>query len=574
MQVKRSVALADVALGSAMEEHPQTVAVHADGRAVSLAQWRRMVSGWHASFTCVPGEEIGFYFDDALAFSAALWGAWHAGKTPVLLSDQQPATLSMLLPTVSATAGLLPGAVVPREGGASGDIAMPPFDMQRSHLVLFTSGSTGRPERIAKKVTQLDAEVHALEAAFASKLNGRMLRVLATVSHQHIYGLLFRILWPLSARRAIGTRLCRYPEELVQQFDEAQDCMLVSSPAVLGRLPAHLPWDRARAGLKAVFSSGGPLTAEAADHTLTVLGCSPTEVFGSSETGGVAWRRRAEHADIWQTLPGVDIRLDEDTDLLCVRSPHLPDSGVWLETADRARSCDGGASFVLLGRADRIVKIAEKRVSLTAMEQCLQASEWIHTARAVLIERPGLPTRVGMVLELSESGWQVLLSKGRNAVGQALRTLLAGHVERVALPRSWRHVVCMPMNEQGKITQQSLLALFDPMMPQPEWLSRTSVHARARLQVTALLRVLDGHFPQAPLVPGVAQLHWAVTLARQAFKTPGIYARGEVIKFQQPILPGDTVEIQLEWLVDKDAIQFTLVSQRGTHASGRLLRGS
>ncbi|WP_226858524.1 AMP-binding protein [Diaphorobacter aerolatus] len=495
----------------------------------------------------------------------------------MLLSDLQPATLDLVLPTLSATAGQLPDAVMADPAHAAQiDQALPSIDMQKARLVLFTSGSTGRPERIVKKLAQLDAEVHALQAEFGAMLekgapgDGR-LQVIASVSHQHIYGLLFRVLWPLSAGREIGTQFARYPEDLVQQLANGERSVLISSPAMLSRLPVQLPWAGARARLKAVFSSGGPLAPQASALAQSVLGQSPTEVFGSSETGGIAWRRRAEHGDVWQTLPGVETRLN-DGGLLAVRSRHLSDATLWWETADRAEPLDGGTSFVLRGRADRIVKIAEKRVSLTAMEARLQTHDAVRLARAVLIERADLPTRVGMVLELSEAGWQQLFATGRHAMGNALRAWLAPVVERVALPRSWRYVVRMPMNEQSKVTQQSLLALFDPLMPQPEWVSRADDEAHARLRVVAGLRVLDGHFPQANLIPGVAQLHWAVTLARQAFDAPGVYARAEVVKFQQPILPGDTVDVRLQWLADKDVVQFAFISSRGPHASGKLLR--
>lgn len=571
--MKQGVALADVALASAGAENQFVATV--DGRALQHADWVRKVRGWHAAFARVSGDEVAFYFEDALEFSAALWGAWHAGKTPVLLSDVQPSTLEQLLPTVSATAGLLPNALTALD--VFEDQPLPPFDMHSAQLVLFTSGSTGKPERIVKKVRQLDAEVHALQAAFGSSFGCAVaadsLQVLATVSHQHIYGLLFRVLWPLSAGRAIGTRFARYPEEVLQQLSQAENNVLISSPAMLSRLPEHLPWGDARTRLKAVFSSGGPLAAQGSELALSTLGHSPTEVFGSSETGGIAWRRRAEHGDVWQTLPGIEVRLN-DSGLLAVRSGHLVDPANWWETADRAEPLSGGASFVLQGRADRIVKIAEKRVSLTAMEQRLQSHEFVKLARAVLIERANLPTRVGMVLELSEAGWQALFAQGRQAMGQAMRDWLADAVERVALPRSWRYVVRMPMNEQSKITQQSLLALFDPLMPAPQWLSRTELEAHVQLQVVPELRVLEGHFPQAKLIPGVAQLHWAVTLARQAFDIPGVYARAEVVKFQQPILPGDTVEVQLKRIIEKDAIQFAFTSSRGAHASGRLLKGA
>jgi len=574
-QLKQGVALADVAVTMAEQGAQRPVAMRvtpSDAEAVAGSEWLQMVRRWYAAFAELPGQEIGFYFDDALDFSAALWGAWHAGKTPVLLSDLQPVTTNALLPSLAGTAGQLPGAVVP-VADAAGDTPLRALDRQATRLVLFTSGSTGKPERIVKQLAQLDAEVHALEAAFGAELGGGPLQVLATVSHQHIYGLLFRVLWPLSAGRMLGTAFAHYPEDLLVQFRQAPACLLVSSAAMLGRLPQQLPWGDAPSRLRAIFSSGGPLAAEASAHSLAVLGHSPTEVFGSSETGGIAWRRRTDSGEVWKTLPGVAVALDAVSGVLKVRSPHLPDPARWWETADRAEGSSDGASFVLRGRVDRIVKIAEKRISLTALEQALQASGWVHAARAVLIERRDLPTRVGMVLALTDAGWQQLLAHGRQAMAQALRALLADRVERVALPRSWRYVERMPMNAQSKVTQQSLLALFDPMMPTPHWTRRSASEACARLQVVAGLRVLDGHFPQALLVPGVAQLHWAVTLAQQAFGLPSAYGRGEVIKFQQPILPGDTVEIELQWLEAKGAIQFAIRSARGMHASGRLLQG-
>ncbi len=574
-QLKQGVALADVAVAMAEQGAQRPVAMRvtpSDAQAVAGGEWLQMVRCWYAAFAELPGQEIGFYFDDALEFSAALWGAWHAGKTPVLLSDLQPATTDALLPSLAGTAGLLPGAVA-SVANAAGDTPLLALDRHATRLVLFTSGSTGKPERIVKQLAQLDAEVQALEAAFGAALGGGPLQVLATVSHQHIYGLLFRVLWPLSAGRMLGTAFARYPEDLLAQFRQTPVCLLVSSPVMLGRLPQQLPWGDAPSRLRAIFSSGGPLAAEASAHSLAVLGHSPTEVFGSSETGGIAWRRRADSGEVWQALPGVAVALDADSGVLKVRSPHLPDPAVWWQTADRAEASSDGTSFVLRGRVDRIVKIAEKRISLTALEQSLQACDWVHTARAVLIERRDLPTRVGMVLALTEAGWQQLLTHGRQAMAQALRALLADRVERVALPRSWRYVERMPMNAQSKVTQQSLLALFDPMMPAPQWIRRSATEACARLQVVAGLRVLDGHFPQALLVPGVAQLHWAVTLAQQAFALTAAYGRGEVIKFQQPILPGDAVEVELQWLEGKGAVQFAIRSARGMHASGRLLQG-
>lgn len=569
MQVSRGLTLSEVAMPGARA--PSHLVAQVQGVPCTHAQWVQAVQGWCAAFRPLPGADVGLYFEDPLAFSAALWGAWHAGKTPVLASDVQPHNVALLQSTVPACAGLLPNAVEPLTGPDAACEALQPLSLQAAQVVLFTSGSTGAPERIVKQLAQLDAEVHALEAALGGRMGGADLHVLATVSQQHIYGLLFRILWPLSAGRLLGTVLARYPEELVQHLAAVPQAVLVSSPAMLSRIPEHLDWSQAQEKLRAVYSSGGPLSAEASVHALAVLGQSPTEVFGSSETGGIAWRRRAEHGDVWQPLPGVEVRLQDDG-CLAVRSAHLQHPQQWWTTADRAQASAQGGSFVLQGRVDRVVKIAEKRVSLTAMEQALHTHDWVQQAKAVVLEQPADAARVGMVLELTDAGWQALQQQGRRAVGSALRTWLEPLVERVALPRHWRYVARMPMNAQSKITQQSLLALFNPLMPTPQWVERSATEAVAQLQVEAQLRVLEGHFPGAVLVPGVAQLHWVVSLGAQAFGIAPQFVRAEVLKFQQPILPGDTVELRLQWLADKHSLQFALRSARGAHASGRLVQ--
>ena len=158
-------ALSEVALPQSRAATHAVAAV--GGRTVSHADWLHSVQAWCAAFQKVPGTEVGLYFDDPLSFAAALWGAWHAGKTPVLASDLQPHTLAHLLPQVQACAGLLPDAVLPDGAGAAA-VVLQPLSLRDARVVMFTSGSTGAPERIAKHLSQLDAEVHALQAVFGA----------------------------------------------------------------------------------------------------------------------------------------------------------------------------------------------------------------------------------------------------------------------------------------------------------------------------------------------------------------------------------------------------------------------
>lgn len=91
------------------------------------------------------------------------------------------------------------------------------------------------------------------------------------------------------------------------------------------------------------------------------------------------------------------------------------------------------------------------------------------------------------------------------------------------------------------------------------------------LYVTAELIVFDGHFDDAPLVPGVAQLDWAVEFARSCFALQGDFQRCEVLKFQLPVLPGTALQLDLQWNAQSGALGFRYSSVHGAHASGRIV---
>ena len=116
-----------------------------------------------------------------------------------------------------------------------------------------------------------------------------------------------------------------YFEELMPVLS-TRECVLVSSPAHLQRLPENPGWSEARQRLRAVFSSGGPLTLKVAQEAERLLGSVPIEVYGSSETGGIAWRQqRAKIDEAWSPFPGVTWRIDPQDGVLEVRSPNLPE---------------------------------------------------------------------------------------------------------------------------------------------------------------------------------------------------------------------------------------------------------
>jgi len=549
-----------------------------NGRYLSHADLLQRIDCWQVAFAARPESHCAIYLNDPFEFSAALLAAWHAGKTAVLPGDDLPGTLQVMAEAGYLLAGDLPHALQPAAGAQPGK--RQPLDPAQARMRLYTSGSQGRPEAIDKGLYQLASEVQALEEAFGRRLEDGAPTIWATVSHQHIYGLLFLVLWPLAAGRPFGLRRLLYPEDMAASLG-AQASILVSTPAHLKRLAEPPDWRQSRQQLRAVFSSGGPLPFEVAQSAAVILGHTPIEVFGSSETGGIAWRQSTTADQAWQPFSDLNWRLDGEC--LAVQSPRLPDDAWWV-TSDRAAPA-GGGSFRLLGRVDRIAKIEEKRVSLSAVEQQLLKTPWVQEAKALVVDTP-VGARVGAAVVLTPAG-RAQEAQGRRGLIDLLREALAGGMDPLAIPRRWRFVEALPINAQGKPTEALLTALFAarpqaarPEMPAVQWLERGDIDALATLDIHAGLTVFEGHFEVAPILPGVAQLDWAITLGRECFALPQHFVRLEALKFVRPVSPGTALRVALQFkpqLADPKlcSLGFRLYSQEGAdvseHASGRAI---
>ena len=545
------------------------VARRTDGNLATHADLLARCGAWYTLFAEQAETDWGLYLNDPFEFAAALFAAWHAGKTVVLPADDLPATVAGLHRSGCAVAGNLPQALLPLDGQTGSSPALAALDPERTQLKVFTSGSQGQPQAIHKALRQLQAEVATLESTFGARLGDGAATIWTTVSHQHIYGLLFYILWPLCSGRPFATQRLLYPQDLAARLGP-EPAVLVTTPANLKRLGGELlDWGQARLGLRAAFSSGGPLPFDAARSAAMALGQTPIEVFGSSETGGIAWRQCQTESQGWQVF--ADVQWREVDGCLAVQSPNLPDAH-WRQTTDRIQPRVDG-SFSLLGRTDRIVKIEEKRISLDAIEHGLLATGLVQEARALVLAT-AIGERVAVVAVPSAAG-QALLQRGRKQLADGLKQALAGAIEPVALPRRWRFVAQMPHNAQGKTPQALLASLFGvgDAMPPVLWLLRGATQARATLRVDAELPLFRGHFDAAAILPGVAQLDWAITLAGECFMLPPHFERLEALKFMRPISPGTDLLLELHWKA-AGTVSFAWTSlgsaeEQVSHSNGR-----
>lgn len=450
-----------------------------------------------------------------------------------------------------------------------------------------TSGTTGVGKSVPKERSHLEREVAVLEALFGSRI-GPDASVFATVSPQHIYGLLFRVLWPIAAQRPFQAGSLRLPQELIPRMAERGACVLVTTPSFLNRMVEHPDFRALASTCRAVFSSGAPLERSVSDAVADQLGAPPIEILGSTETGGIAYREgQEERGGEWKAFPEVLVERDREGRLAVV-SPFVSvgetrgDGRRHFVTGDlcELRSADG--RFVLHGRGDRVVKIAGKRLALPAMEAELLAHPWVGEVALLTLDQ-GRESRVHAVIVPSQEGRVAMQGEGRALLREALVEHAAKHFDRVVLPRAWRFVAALPRDAQGKLPASALRALFRPRV-EPALLSeqRDAQRLLRRLRVPEDLAFLDGHFPGQPMVPGVATISWVVAAANTLLEPRAAESADspaslvfEVLKFPSPLVPGQIFDLSVE--VESASgggagrVRFRLYDEERVFASGRFV---
>ncbi|WP_445772441.1 AMP-binding protein [Shewanella sp.] len=392
-------------------------------------------------------------------FAAGLCAALLAGKQVILPANTQRGTLSELNHEFDAIIADKPLCEVREYVALKKELSLPaatwPQATTLGELILFTSGSSGQPKAIRKTLEQLDAEVSVLEHTFAQHLPH--CSVVSTVSHQHIYGLLFKILWPLAASRAFLSEQIDFPETLSYYLAIMPNLCLISSPAQLTRLPDALDNQAQQRIPSLIFSSGGPLSFESAQAVKQCFKQLPIEVFGSTETGGIAYRRQYLPQQTWQPFDQVNVNADPHDGALMLQSIYLDEPDTWIKCDDKIELAENG-QFRLLHRLDRIVKIEEKRLSLAQLEHLLQTHPFVSEAAVAVLEQPR--TMLGAAVCLNELGRQTLKDEGKLAINTALKNHLLSQFERITLPKRWRYPKTLPLNSQGKRTSADIVALF------------------------------------------------------------------------------------------------------------------
>ncbi len=508
------------------------------------------------------------WFDDAALFAAALLAVWNSGGKALLLPNTAPGNLTwaksaqiLLTDTDIVSDGIhvwqipTPCGGMPSENRIPQALDIPP----ESEVHLRTSGSGGEAKTIVKTAAQIESEARTLAAAIPF---GRgKTAVLGSVSPQHMYGLTFRFALPLLMGWAMVRRQNAYPELLLSaslNVPSNYQNVWIASPALLNRFGENRDWAALNGRMAGIVSAGGELPPETA-ALLEQYAVRPYEVYGSTETGIIASRQKQT---LWQPFPNVSIRNTGKS--VEISSPW---TGGVQHIADCIETHEDG--FALLGRQDRIIKLADKRISLNQIEHELLKHPWIADAHCALHPEHG---RIAVWAALDTEGITAWLEQGRTAVIAALKQHLAQTQDTAALPRYWRFTDRLPRNGQGKITAADFqTALAEPAVPQWHTLPPEGNRLRYQTRVPLDLPYFGGHFSTFPLVPGAVELEWVRRLAaRHPFGRQNII-RIENLKYQQFIRPYDDISVELGYDADKNKLSFKIQKQDAACASGKLV---
>ena len=339
-----------------------------------------------------------------------------------------------------------------KEPSESEKMNLPEIISDETKILMFTSGSTGHPKAVHQRMTEFELDNAFILSKWYEEFASR--KVCAVNSQHHIYGFLFTISLPFAAGVPFRRKRVEFPEEFEALDDESY--MIIAVPAFLKRTCAEMGEKRLPLKNPWIFSSGGAVSPELAVDTERVFGFCPLEVYGSTETSGIAYRQQTKNGLVWTPFDNAKIWLDKDDGCLTIISPYIKDPAGF-KTGDLAEMHEDG-TFLLKGRADSIVKIEEKRISVTEVENRLLSTGLV--ADCSVVPMSDRRQYLAAALVLNAEGKAKFGRTEKYLINRYFHDYLLQFFENVVLPKKWRYLEKLPTDVQGKKHKPEIQALF------------------------------------------------------------------------------------------------------------------
>jgi acyl-coenzyme A synthetase/AMP-(fatty) acid ligase len=384
-------------------------------------------------------------FTDRFQFLLGFCASVIAGQCTLLPPNKLAKTLEQLsvdypdsytLEDPDSLCGELSAPGTPGKLAGAGNGVIPDIPENQLCAIAFTSGSTGKAKPNLKYWGTLRTG-SLNNAGFLLKDIASQMSLLGTVPPQHMWGFEASILLPLFGNASVSHLTPFFPQDIVEALESLPEPRgLISSPVHLNILLKSGVYPPR---LERIYCATAPLDKSLALELEQRFKTRVVEVFGSSETGMLAFRHTSQESS-WQ-FSGL-FELDTRKEGVLVRGQHLPEQVLLQDVIEKT----GENRFNLLGRHQDMLNIAGKRGSLSDLNCLLLAVPGVEDG--VIFMPEGDTERLAALVVASDL-------EPSDIVG-ALRL----EIDTVFLPRPVYMVSELPRQETGKLANEELLNLY------------------------------------------------------------------------------------------------------------------
>ena len=398
--------------------------------------------------------------DDSYLFLVALLAALQSGKKIVLPSELTDPSIEELTPyidgiiTDQAHVHSVHPILMPITGQYSGEINFHflPIDAEQHVIQFFDFKSTAKPIISSKPLNEIQDQANLIEHIWGRSVGAAW--VASTISPHTLFGLIFRLIWPVTSQRVFFSATFKTPLQIEEGLKFRSTAILISQSSHLQYLPNAITLANLSEIIQLVFVTGEALPIVDNIKVQNALGRRLIEIYGTNQTGAIAYRAiDSEHLDeSWTRFPHVQLAVEESNQTLLVRALKNIHEPFWLSLDDRVL-LTGNERFTVLGKTVRSFPVENKTPSHGEIENRIREHKWVKQVKLRQLanaseQQPRSTTlpEVEVVVVLNSDGVSARNKLGRYEINKQLRNLLVNEIDQIFIPKKWQYVEDLPVN--------------------------------------------------------------------------------------------------------------------------------